>query len=78
MLLDQTTAKWQDKDMPCKKNALNAAALTEAHLGVIDKLLEAVHKVGAVEGVSANAHNCRLAQPCLRRLVDSLQNETGK
>ena len=30
-------------------------------LGIIDEPLQAVHKVGAVEGVPADAHHCGLA-----------------
>jgi hypothetical protein len=42
------------------------------HLGVFDKPLQAVHKVGAVEGVAADAHHRGLAQALLAGLEHSL------
>lgn len=44
-----------------------------AHLGVLDKALEAVHKVCPVEGVATDAHHCRLAEPLLRGLEHGLR-----
>ena len=41
-------------------------------VGVLGENLEAVDKVRAVEGVAANAHDERLAEACLGRLVDGL------
>lgn len=38
------------------------------HLWILDKLLKAVDKVGAVEGIAADANDGRLPQAMLRRL----------
>ena len=48
-----------------------------ADLGILDKAFEAVHKVGPVEGVAANAHHCALAQALLCGLVDGLQQRAA-
>jgi hypothetical protein len=36
--------------------------LCQAHLWVLDEALQAVYKVGAIEGVTPDAHHCRLTQ----------------
>ncbi len=42
------------------------------HLRVLYEALQAVHEVGAVEGVAADAHHCGLAQARLGGLVHGL------
>ena len=46
-------------------------------LGVLDEALEAVNKVGAVEGVAADAHDGRLTQALGRRLFRVVRGSRG-
>ena len=50
---------------------------SRADLGILDKAFEAVHKIGPVEGVAANAHHCALPQTLLCCLVDGLQQKAA-
>lgn len=54
-----------------------AQGITRADLGILDKAFKAVHKVGPIEGVAANAHHCTLPQTLLCRLVDGLQQRAA-
>lgn len=53
-------------------------SLPAAHLGVLHKALQAVHKVCAVEGVTTDAHHRGLAQPLLRGLEHGLRGQVGE
>ena len=59
----------------CSETLLRISS--RADLGILDKAFEAVHKVGPVEGVAADAHHCALPQTLLCRLVDSLRQRVA-
>ena len=64
----------------CPFQALSETLLRNslrADLGILDKASKAVHKVGPIEGVAANAHHCALPQTLLCRLVDGLQQRAA-
>ncbi len=64
---------------PCNGIALRQLASGHrSHLRVSHKLLQAVHKVGAIEGVSSNAHHSALPQAFLGCLEYGLVGESAR